>query len=92
MLTHAHPDHMGIAERVHVEGGARVLVHEDDAHYATSGEPIPSERRPAEYLELWPQAQRTFTLPSAGLRLTAAARGPCSASRHSGSCSTSASA
>lgn len=30
VLTHGHPDHVGMAERVRQESGARVWVHQDD--------------------------------------------------------------
>jgi glyoxylase-like metal-dependent hydrolase (beta-lactamase superfamily II) len=60
VLTHAHPDHMGMAERIRTEGGARVLVHEADAGAAMGTEVIPSERPATDYLEEWPQAALTF--------------------------------
>lgn len=31
LITHSHPDHTGLAERLRVEAGARVWVHEADA-------------------------------------------------------------
>jgi len=34
VLTHAHVDHVGVAERVRTEAGARVHVHEQDAEMA----------------------------------------------------------
>jgi glyoxylase-like metal-dependent hydrolase (beta-lactamase superfamily II) len=38
VLTHAHADHVGIANRLR-EGGARVYVHEDDRQLATTAKP-----------------------------------------------------
>jgi glyoxylase-like metal-dependent hydrolase (beta-lactamase superfamily II) len=35
VLTHAHPDHMGNAERLRTQAGATVLVHHDDLAAAT---------------------------------------------------------
>ena len=35
MLTHYHPDHMGNAERLRTQAGAKVLVHHDDRAAAT---------------------------------------------------------
>lgn len=60
VLTHAHPDHIGVAERVRVEAGATVFVPEADARYATTQEMAPSERLPTDYLEQWAQARATF--------------------------------
>src|SRR3954451_23724295 len=37
VLTHAHPDHVGIAERLRTEAQARVHVHEADAQMARTG-------------------------------------------------------
>jgi glyoxylase-like metal-dependent hydrolase (beta-lactamase superfamily II) len=37
LLTHAHPDHIGTAERARTTAGARVWVHEADAAMATGG-------------------------------------------------------
>jgi glyoxylase-like metal-dependent hydrolase (beta-lactamase superfamily II) len=37
VLTHAHPDHTGLAERARDEGGARVWVHEADAPILQDG-------------------------------------------------------
>ena len=38
LLTHAHPDHMGFAERARDEADATVRVHELDANAATGKE------------------------------------------------------
>ncbi len=37
VLTHAHADHVGVAERLRTELGATVYVHEDDRQLATTG-------------------------------------------------------
>lgn len=41
LLTHAHADHIGVAERTRVEGGARVYVHDDDEPFAAGRERMP---------------------------------------------------
>jgi glyoxylase-like metal-dependent hydrolase (beta-lactamase superfamily II) len=38
LLTHAHADHTGVAERARTEAGARVLIHKEDEHAASTGE------------------------------------------------------
>ncbi len=51
ILTHAHADHVGLAERLRREAGARVYVHEGDARLAGSLSPFgPSERTILPYL------------------------------------------
>ena len=54
ILTHAHADHVGMAERVRLDAGAPVYVHEADADMARTGKPqkrdgslLPYLRRPA---------------------------------------------
>src|SRR5688572_22083943 len=43
VLTHAHPDHVGLAERLRTEAQARVYVHEADAQMArTAKAPAPT--------------------------------------------------
>ena len=43
VLTHAHPDHVGLAERLRTEAQARVFVHEADAQMArTAKAPAPT--------------------------------------------------
>jgi glyoxylase-like metal-dependent hydrolase (beta-lactamase superfamily II) len=43
VLTHAHPDHVGIAERLRTEAQAKVYVHEADAQMArTAKGPTPT--------------------------------------------------
>jgi glyoxylase-like metal-dependent hydrolase (beta-lactamase superfamily II) len=48
LLTHAHPDHIGIAERVRGEG-VRVLIHEADADQARTGKQHAHERNMLPY-------------------------------------------
>jgi glyoxylase-like metal-dependent hydrolase (beta-lactamase superfamily II) len=51
ILTHAHVDHIGFAERARREAGATVYVHEDDAKLAGDPKTIAkSERSPLRYL------------------------------------------
>jgi glyoxylase-like metal-dependent hydrolase (beta-lactamase superfamily II) len=56
VLTHAHPDHIGIAERVRTEAQARIHVHASDAQMARTatvpngiGSLLPYIRRPAAW-------------------------------------------
>ena len=42
ILTHAHLDHIGMAERIRVEGPAAVLIHEADRAYLLAGERPPN--------------------------------------------------
>lgn len=50
VLTHAHADHVGIAERLR-QSGARVYVHEADLQPATTAKPSgKNERSPLPYL------------------------------------------
>ena len=41
ILTHAHPDHAGFAERLHREAGVPVWVHEADAAHARGDAEVP---------------------------------------------------
>ncbi|HWO71663.1 MAG TPA: MBL fold metallo-hydrolase [Actinomycetota bacterium] len=50
LLTHAHPDHMGFAERARREAGATVRIHRGDADVARGGRPGRNERGIAGYL------------------------------------------
>lgn len=65
VLTHAHPDHTGLAERARDKGGARVWVHEADAPILEDG-PTSSmvharpERPLLPYLVRHPAAARTL--------------------------------
>jgi glyoxylase-like metal-dependent hydrolase (beta-lactamase superfamily II) len=56
ILTHGHPDHVGMAEGVRTAAPAPVLVHERDAHMARTGEihPLEGELRPyMRYPAMW---------------------------------------
>ncbi|HXF72469.1 MAG TPA: MBL fold metallo-hydrolase [Actinomycetota bacterium] len=58
LLTHAHADHVGFAERARREAGATVRIHRADADVAGGAEPGRNERGLLAYL--WrPQAYRT---------------------------------
>jgi glyoxylase-like metal-dependent hydrolase (beta-lactamase superfamily II) len=50
LLTHAHPDHIGTAERARTTAGARVWVHQADAAMATSGKRTRADGRARSYL------------------------------------------
>jgi len=50
LVTHAHSDHTGFAERARSEGGATVRIHEADAAAAQGGTPAKTEAGPAKYL------------------------------------------
>lgn len=58
LLTHAHADHLGFAERARSAAGSRVHVHEADAAVARGGPPGRNERSPLAYM-LRAQAYRT---------------------------------
>lgn len=59
VLTHGHVDHIGVAKRLRVETGARVLVHEADETLTRTGKEPPRERGALQYL--WrPAAIRLF--------------------------------
>lgn len=49
VLTHAHVDHIGFAERLRTEHGVRVLVHADDEKMALTGKQPRPERLPFAY-------------------------------------------
>jgi glyoxylase-like metal-dependent hydrolase (beta-lactamase superfamily II) len=49
LLTHAHGDHVGVAEKVRA-AGARVYVHEGDEEMARTGRYPKAERNPLRYL------------------------------------------
>jgi len=60
LLTHAHADHVGFAERARTTSGARVLVHSSDEQMARTGKaPAPNDGRVASYL-LKGQLYKTF--------------------------------
>jgi glyoxylase-like metal-dependent hydrolase (beta-lactamase superfamily II) len=50
ILTHAHIDHVGIAEGVRTDAGARVLVHEADAEMARTAKPQKRDGSMTPYL------------------------------------------
>ncbi len=65
VLTHAHPDHTGLAERARDQGGARVWVHESDARILEDGPTSASihahpERSLFPYLARQPSLARTL--------------------------------
>ncbi|WP_238543777.1 MBL fold metallo-hydrolase [Nocardiopsis alba] len=49
VLTHAHPDHTGLAERARDDGGARVWVHEADAPILDDGPTSSMVHAPPEH-------------------------------------------
>lgn len=56
VLTHAHSDHTGFAERARSSGGVKVWVHESDLAVAKGGRPDPNEAPAGRYLrhlEAW---------------------------------------
>lgn len=66
LLTHAHADHTGFAERARTEAGARVYVHAADAAVARSGKPPRTEGGLVKYL-VHAEAYRTvFSLARRG--------------------------
>jgi glyoxylase-like metal-dependent hydrolase (beta-lactamase superfamily II) len=50
VLTHPHPDHVGLAERIRREAGARVLLPAADAEMARTGKPDKKEGSMLRYL------------------------------------------
>lgn len=58
LLTHAHSDHTGFAERARTTANARVWVHEADAAVATGAKPSKNDGKATAYL-LKPQFYRT---------------------------------
>ena len=50
LLTHAHADHTGFAERARAEGGVTVRVHEADAEAARTGKGGSTDSGIAKYL------------------------------------------
>lgn len=56
LLTHAHSDHTGFADRARAEGGVRLFVHRDDAARARGAKPPKNEGGLGRYLlraEAW---------------------------------------
>lgn len=66
LLTHAHNDHVGIAEKVR-QAGVPVRIHEADAEMARTGKPHPRERSLLPYL----RQRATWRLLVMGVRLGA---------------------
>lgn len=52
ILTHAHIDHVGMAERARTEAGAEVQIHEADLDYILEGR-TPPQPNPAALLRGW---------------------------------------
>jgi glyoxylase-like metal-dependent hydrolase (beta-lactamase superfamily II) len=50
LLTHAHSDHIGTAERARTEGGATVWVHQADAEVAKGAKPPKNDGKATAYL------------------------------------------
>jgi glyoxylase-like metal-dependent hydrolase (beta-lactamase superfamily II) len=50
LLTHAHADHTGFAERARTQAGARIWVHHADAAVATGAKPGKNDGGMARYL------------------------------------------
>ncbi len=50
LLTHAHPDHVGIAERARTEAAARVWIHQAGAQAARTGKAGKAEGKVTSYL------------------------------------------
>ena len=59
LLTHAHSDHTGFAERARTEVDASIWIHSADAETARSGKPPKNEAGVGRYL-LRPEAYRTL--------------------------------
>jgi glyoxylase-like metal-dependent hydrolase (beta-lactamase superfamily II) len=59
LLTHAHADHTGFAEKARTETEARVWIHEDDEHSVTTGEVEKPDGHMRSYL-FKPQMYRTM--------------------------------
>lgn len=65
LLTHAHSDHTGFAERARTTTGARVWVHESDEQMARTGKAGSNEGKVTSYL-LKPQFYKTLTILGLG--------------------------
>src|SRR5215470_16645740 len=59
ILTHAHPDHTGIAEQARTTANTKVWVHASDTGAATTGKAGATERKFASYM-LRPEFYRTM--------------------------------
>jgi glyoxylase-like metal-dependent hydrolase (beta-lactamase superfamily II) len=62
LLTHAHSDHTGFAERARADAGAVVRVHKDDESAARTGKPGKNESGAAGYLPILFRAEAYRTL------------------------------
>ena len=62
LLTHAHADHIGTAERARTTAGARVWVHQADATTATEGTPPKNDGKVRSYLLRAEFYRTTFSL------------------------------
>lgn len=58
VLTHKHPDHVGLASRIRERSGARVFVHEEDR-----ADVIEFEERHGKFVELTQRRLRAFGTP-----------------------------
>ena len=59
LLTHAHPDHTGFAEKARTETPAKVWIHADDAEAARTGKPGKKDGKIPPYL-IRAEFYRTF--------------------------------
>jgi glyoxylase-like metal-dependent hydrolase (beta-lactamase superfamily II) len=67
LLTHAHPDHVGIAERARTEAAARVWIHQADAQAARTGKAGGKADGKVRPTCSWPEFYRTlFSLARRG--------------------------
>ena len=66
LLTHAHADHIGTAERARTTTGARVWVHQADAAMASEGTPPKNDGKARSYLLRTEFYRTTFSLMRRG--------------------------
>jgi len=66
LLTHAHSDHTGFAERARTSANARVWVHQADAEVARGGKPGKNDGRATSYLLRVEFYRTLFTLMRRG--------------------------
>ena len=62
LLTHAHSDHTGFAERARTEAGARVWIHRDDEESARTGQAGKHDGKVTSYLLRAAFYRTTFSL------------------------------
>ena len=62
LLTHAHPDHTGFAERARAETGARVWIHTEDEQAARTGKAGKHDGKVTSYLLKAAFYRTTFSL------------------------------